>query len=306
MFFTTHLPLHDSNRAGASYQISLPGNGEDAKVLAGGFVSGVLAMSSGMAVGALLATAGGGTLILSIIILHYFLGLRHSVLFGTSAAITTVNALTVYGVSRKTLSGALKPAVWFTLPGLIGMGMSRIIPHVVSTPMRLALLGFLMVVNTVMSIILSKNQRTIPAFHPKRLAVVGCAIGIIVGDFGGAGGFLALPSMLISGLPQNLAMGSSTLTVAGFSLIATVRDIFHADIDWSVVILYIIGAWAGLFIVVRYFRCRSFSKLLHKMVTVSILVAGLFLLQRHWLSLYMPSIAIYDGIKGGLLHEFTD
>lgn len=275
-------------------------------MLAGEFMTGVLALSSGMAMGVLLARAGGGTLILSIIILHYLLHLRHSILFGTSAAVTTVNAVMLYGVRRRVLQGALKPAIWFTLPGLLGMILSRGIPHTVSTPFRLALLGLLMVVNTSISLILPKNVGLPPVVHLKRLALVGCAIGIIVGYFGGAGGFLAFPTMLISGLPQSLAVGSSTLTVAGFSLTAAVRDILRADVNWMVVLPYIAGASVGLFAAVYWVRLRIPAKMWHWTATILILAAGLFLLQQNWGSLYRPSIAIYDGIKGGLLHEFRD
>ena len=275
-------------------------------MLLGGFATGVLAMSSGMAIGVLLATSGGSALILSIMILHYLLGLRHSILFGTSAAVTSVNALMLYVLRRRTSRGAVKPAMWFTLPGLVGMGVARTIAHAVSTPTRMALLGLLMVANTLISFILPKKTESFPVIRRKRLALAGCAIGIIVGYFGGAGGFLALPSMLITGLPQNLALGSSTLTVAGFSLVATLRDILHAAVNWAIVIPYIAGAWAGVFMTGHWLGLTSSLKLLQRTVTVLVLAAGVFLLQRHWLSLYMPSIALYDGIKGGLLHEFTD
>ena len=273
-------------------------------MLAGSMLTGVLAFCSGMGMGLLLATAGGGTLILSIIVLHYLLGITHTALFGTAAAVTTVNALFLFRLRREAFYDALRPALWFGLPGLLGMTISRMIPHDVTTKWRLALLGFLMIVNTMLSFILPKITRQSRGLHRKRLVMAGCGIGILVGYFGGTGGFLALPSMLITGLPQSIAVSSSILTVAGFSLTAAMRDIVRADVNWKVVLLYVLGVKSGLLTALRVLRLKP-SKTFHWMAMALILLGGIFLLQQNWFSLYTPCLALYDGIKGGLWNEFA-
>ncbi|WP_053958923.1 sulfite exporter TauE/SafE family protein [Sulfobacillus thermosulfidooxidans] len=275
-------------------------------MLSGAIIASVLAFSTGLGIGFLLAAAGGGTLILSIIVLHYLFGLTHAELFGTVAALTFVLTVALFLVRRDAHRGAIRPALWFTVPGLFTMTITKLIPHDLTTHIRLALIGLLLVINTLLSLIISKFLARTRKIHRKRLAMLGGGVGFLAGYFGVNGVFLALPSMLMSGLPQNIAVSSSTLTIASFALTTAIRNMVRASIDWRVLIPFLLGSLTGLMISRVWFHFRQPSSRTGWITTVIVLAAGLFLLQQNWFGLYTPSLALYDGIKGGLWNEFTN
>ncbi|OLZ08871.1 sulfite exporter TauE/SafE family protein [Sulfobacillus thermosulfidooxidans] len=275
-------------------------------MLSGAIVASVLAFSTGLSIGFLLAAAGGGTLILSIIVLRYLFGLTHAELFGTAAVLTFVLAVALFIVRREERRVAIRPALWFTGPGLFAMTLTKLMPHDLTTRLRLALIGLLLVTNTLLSLILSKFLVRTRRIHHKRLAMMGGGVGLLAGYFGGNGAFLALPSMLMSGLPQNVAVSSSTLTIASFAFTSAIPNMVRASIDWRVLIPFLLGSILGLLLTRMLFPSRNPSSRVRWMTTVIVLAAGLFLLQQNWFGLYTPSLALYDGIKGGLRNEFTN
>ncbi len=269
----------------------------------------VLAVAAGSGLGFLVATIGGGILVLSVFILRYLFGLKNiGMLFGTSTALTAVMAIALVGMRRHAVSKTWRPAVWFTLPGWVGMAIGHMAQQSLSPHLRLALLGLVMLVNAALTFILPKH--TGDAKTPAaRLGIAGLIVGAVAGFFGGGGGFLVFPAMIWTGLPAASAAGSGLLSVVALTLTATVRNLGRCAIDWHLVPFYLAGAFAGIWSGVRLrpWKAKELSTVHLQWIAGSImLVGGLYLMQHNWASLYRPSIALYDGVKGGIDYELTN
>ncbi|AUW94663.1 hypothetical protein BXT84_12500 [Sulfobacillus thermotolerans] len=273
------------------------------------WVSTVLVVVSATGLGFLVATVGGGTLAMSVLVMRYLLRLRNvGHLFATSTAVTTAMAFTLLFVRRQPFRPLWRPALWFTMPGILAMAAGHALHHGLSGHLRLALLGLLMLLNVLFTMILPKALRPTKRLT-LRTTAAGTIVGLIAGLFGGGGGFLTFPALLWSGLPAASATGSSLLSVTVFSGVATIHNLGRCAIDWHIIPLYLISALAGMSSGIWFGKRQQARRSRLSMQWIAsglMLLGGLYLLQHNWSSLYRPSLALYDGLKGGFDYEFTN
>lgn len=215
-------------------------------------------------IGLILGLTGGGGSILTVPVLVYIMQFNavtataYSLfIVGTTAAVGTVQNL------RKGLV-ALKTGLWFALPSLAGVWLSRkflivSIPGVVYqnggfvlTKDATLMIGFAIVI---LIIALSMIRRkTTPESQPRRQSTAMTAgklfiAGVLVGMVGAGGGFLFTPLLLyVAHLPMKKAAATSLLIIAINSLLGFTGDIGNIVIDWSFLLVFSAFSVAGIFI----------------------------------------------------------
>jgi uncharacterized membrane protein YfcA len=84
------------------------------------------------------------------------------------------------------------------------------------------------------------------------IAVVGVLAGFLAGIFGVGGGILIVPGLvLLAGMTQRLAHGTSLAAVVPISISSAISYAIHGNIDWPVAVALAIGAVGGAVIGTR-------------------------------------------------------
>jgi uncharacterized protein len=82
--------------------------------------------------------------------------------------------------------------------------------------------------------------------NPLAIAAVGVAAGFLAGLFGVGGGLLIVPGLvLVAGMDQRLAHGTSLAAVLPISVASLVTYAAHDNVDWSAAVWLSVGAVAG-------------------------------------------------------------
>ncbi|KUO95515.1 sulfite exporter TauE/SafE family protein [Ferroacidibacillus organovorans] len=218
-----------------------------------------LAILSGGIVGFTLGLLGGGGSILAVPLLLYVVGLRDPhVVIGSTALAVSVNAyINLISHARKK-NVWWKPAVVFSLPGIIGAYAGSEMGKLVPDKQLLFLFAILMIVIAVL-MLRPKKTSAEQAFDKNdirwiRIILAGLLVGLLSGFFGIGGGFLIVPGLVFStGMPMILAIGSSLFSVGTFGLTTAISYAVSGLVDWWVVLLYVgggvigglFGAWAA-------------------------------------------------------------
>jgi uncharacterized membrane protein YfcA len=78
------------------------------------------------------------------------------------------------------------------------------------------------------------------------IAAVGVVAGFLSGLFGVGGGILIVPGLvLLAGMPQRLAHGTSLAAVLPISVASLITYVIHDNVDWAAALWLSIGAVAG-------------------------------------------------------------
>ncbi len=204
----------------------------------------IIALLSGVFIGAVLGFIGAGGAMVSVPILLYLFDF--SAAAATTAALAVVFLAAVAGLKPKFKSKdvLVKEALTIWLLGLItNIGFGLFVDRI---PESVILVGFSMVLLGAAYSMLVKPIQDSPERQMSVWALVTLSllIGSLTGLFGIGGGFLAIPVLvLFFHTPQNKAAGTSLLIIALNCLTAlAAKFAIWSDIDWGYPILISVAA----------------------------------------------------------------
>jgi len=204
----------------------------------------IIALLSGVFIGAVLGFIGAGGAMVSVPILLYLFDF--SAAAATTAALAVVFLAAVAGLRPKFKSKdvLVKEALTIWLLGLItNIGFGLFVDRI---PESVILVGFSMVLLGAAYSMLVKPIQDSPEKQMSVWALVTLSllIGSLTGLFGIGGGFLAIPVLvLFFHTPQNKAAGTSLLIIALNCLTAlAAKFAIWSDIDWGYPILISVAA----------------------------------------------------------------
>lgn len=211
----------------------------------------LLSILSGGIVGFTLGLIGGGGSILAVPLLLYLVGIHDPhVVIGSTALAVSVNAF--MNMIPHWRSGHIrwKAAVMFAIPGAIGAYVGSVFGKMVNDSEILFLFAILMIIIAVLMLRQRKGGAADEAHElhvrPVRVVPVGLTTGAVAGFFGIGGGFLIVPGLLFStGMGLIEAIANSLFSVGTFGLTTAISYAASGLVDWFVVLLYIVGGFAG-------------------------------------------------------------
>jgi uncharacterized membrane protein YfcA len=86
---------------------------------------------------------------------------------------------------------------------------------------------------------------------PVLLLFIGFAVGIVAGFIGVGGGFLMTPTLIALGFPGNVAVGTGLASIAGNSVVATMRHRQLGNVDVKLAGTMVLGTLGGAEVGVR-------------------------------------------------------
>jgi len=86
---------------------------------------------------------------------------------------------------------------------------------------------------------------------PALLLFIGFAVGIVAGFIGVGGGFLMTPTLIALGFPGSVAVGTGLASIAGNSVVATMRHRQLGNVDVKLAATMVLGTLAGAEVGVR-------------------------------------------------------
>ena len=204
----------------------------------------VLALVSGVFIGAVLGFIGAGGAMLTVPILIYLFGFTP--VHATTAALLVVFLAAAFGLVPKLKSGdvQIKIALSIWSLGLItNLGGAIIAKHLSDS---VIITGFAIILtlaglSMLRSPIAEQTEKKIPLIA---LIPISLLIGSMTGIFGIGGGFLAIPGLVIFfHTPQIKAAGTSLFIIAINCLTALIgrQSLWH-EIDWKIPALISISA----------------------------------------------------------------
>ncbi|WDL95512.1 sulfite exporter TauE/SafE family protein [Alicyclobacillus sp. ALC3] len=224
----------------------------------------LLSIVSGGIVGFTLGLIGGGGSILAVPLLLYLVGIHDPhVVIGSTALAVSVNAFMNLIPHWRAGHIRWKAAVMFAVPGAIGAYVGSIFGKMVNDSEILFLFAILMIIIAVLMLRQRQGVDEVPDPHvrPLRVVPVGLSTGAVAGFFGIGGGFLIVPGLLFStGMGLIEAIANSLFSVGTFGLTTAISYAASGLVDWFVVILYIVGGFAGGIIGARFATRMSQNK----------------------------------------------
>ena len=202
-----------------------------------------IAVLLALLVGVSLGMLGGGGSILTVPILRYLLGLEAHSAIATSLLVVGATSLAALVPHARRGRVQWRTGFVFGLAGMSGAFLAGRIAHLI--PATLLLVGFgLMMVATAFAMLraparpLSASAGGSSAGAGRELPIVmvlleGLAVGAVTGLVGAGGGFLVVPALvLLSGMPIELAIGTSLLVIAMKSFAGFAGYLGHTPLDW--------------------------------------------------------------------------
>ncbi|HKE95565.1 MAG TPA: sulfite exporter TauE/SafE family protein [Povalibacter sp.] len=215
----------------------------------------LLALLSGALVSFMLGLVGGGGSILAIPLLVHVVGVRSPhVAIGVSAVSVAVNAFTNLLAHARRERVKWRCAAVFAASGVLGALAGSALGKRVDGTALLVLFGLLMVgvgVNMLRVRLAGGNRDARLTMESARvlaprLASTGLATGAASGFFGIGGGFLITPSLMwATGMPMDMAIGSSLVAVTSFAVTTGVSYAFAGLVDWPLVGMFVVGGMVG-------------------------------------------------------------
>lgn len=247
-----------------------------------------LAMACGALVGFMLALTGGGGSTLAVPLLVYVLGMDDAHLaIGTSALAVAVNAYAGLIPHARTGHVEWKPALLFTVPGVIGTIAGSELGKLVDGDKLIGLFAILMlIVAILMARPIRPNLTAVqrPPVKRRNLRILGAGLGAgaLAGFFGVGGGFLIVPGLMVSARMEAInAIGTSLFGVGSFGLTTALNYARSDLIDWPIAITFILGGiaggWAGALVAHRLATRRG---LLKHIFAAMIAIVALYMLAR--------------------------
>lgn len=220
-----------------------------------GLVQAIFAiLATGVLIGLVLLLVGGGGSILAVPLLVGLAGLPTHLAIGTAAIGVALNALmALIGHAR---AGTVKwpCALVFAVSGMAGAAAGAELGKATDPDLLLSLFGVLMMV-VGLSMFWGKGARQNADVRLSRqsaghllprLVPFGLAVGLLAGFFGIGGGFLIVPGiMMATRMPISYAVGSSLAVIVVLGATTAGSYAFSGLVDWSAVLLLLIGGAAG-------------------------------------------------------------
>ncbi len=254
----------------------------------------LLAVLSGGIVGFTLGLLGGGGSILAVPLLLYLVGLRDAhVVIGSTALAVSLNAYANLIVHARAKHVLWKPAIGFSIPGIVGAYLGSVMGKLMPDKQLLILFAILMVVIAVLMI--RRKPRTEneesreTGVRWARVIVAGLLVGFLSGFFGIGGGFLIVPGLMFStGMPMIMAIGTSLFAVGTFGLTTAVSYAASGMIDWWVVLMYIAGGVVGGgFGTVAATKLSGKRKALNYIFSIIIVVVAIYMIIKNANALHL-------------------
>ena len=214
-------------------------------------------------IGLILGLTGGGGSILTVPLLVYVM--HYNPVTATAYSLFVVGATSAAGTIQNIRKGLveIKAGLWFALPSLAGVFLSRKIligkiPRIVYsqngfsiTRDELLMIGFaILILAVAVSMLRKRPEKNLPDIQPNRLvtAIRLLVAGVLVGLVGAGGGFLFTPLLLyVAKLPMKKAAATSLMIIAINSLLGFTGDIGNIVIDWRFLLIFTSFAIAGIF-----------------------------------------------------------
>ncbi len=234
----------------------------------------ILAFCIGLSLGLI----GGGGSILAVPILIYVMGVAPKAAIATSLAI--VGMVSIIGTIPHWRQGNVnfKTAAFFAPTAMIGayLGARLADLPLITETVQLTCFGLVMVIASVLMIRKGGNSS---ANHKVDFAdqlalsnssswwaipLQALGIGILTGFVGVGGGFLIVPALVLFGsVPMKEAIGTSLLIIAFNSATGFLGYLSQVELDWNLVISFIIAASIGTFIgayLTRFIEAKNLQK----------------------------------------------
>ena len=178
---------------------------------------------------------GGGILIVPGLVL--LLGMAQRRAHATSLA--SIVPIAVAGTAGYAVAGAIAwlaaglLAAGGALGAVLGTQALRRIPE---RALRITFAAFLLVAAGALPFeVTAERAPSIDVVAGMLLVVVGMVAGAMAGLLGVGGGIVMVPGLvLLAGVPQSVAKGTSLLVIIPTALVGTVRNVSHGDVDLPV------------------------------------------------------------------------
>lgn len=199
----------------------------------------------GLAIGLALGLTGGGGSIVTLPVLVYLVGEAVHPAIATSLAI--VGAIAAQGAFAQRKIVRFRMGAMLGAFGLLGAVPGALLSkHVAGNVLLLLFAGTMVVAAVAM---LRSRTNTAEADRAPKPAVViasGFGLGFLTGFLGVGGGFLIVPVLVfVLGLSMRDAIGTSLFVIALNSASGLATHAFDGSIDWSIVLLFVIGGITG-------------------------------------------------------------
>lgn len=248
----------------------------------------LFALGSGVLVGLLLGSTGGGGSLIAIPLLVYLVGIP--VQEATAMSLVVVGYSALFGAWQASRRGQVKglAAVLFSVTGMVGAWIGAHGHLFVKAEHILFLFGGLLLTIGVWTFrrgLVLHNQRPEDGceghFSPNcaiKALGIGFGIGLLTGFFGIGGGFLIVPTLLyVMGFPIRRALGTSLLIIALTSLGGIIGHLAMTRIDFTMTGVVIVGSLAGMVIGTRAARAIPEDHL-RKTLAGVVMITGMGLL----------------------------
>jgi uncharacterized membrane protein YfcA len=231
----------------------------------------IMAILCGGLVGFTLGLIGGGGSILATPLLLYVVGLGPHQAIGTGALAVSVSAFSNFASHHRAGNVRWRSAALFAMAGTIGAFGGSYLGKEIDGKKLLFLFAILMIIVGIRMFRAKSTQALIeiPADFRycnrksiPRIVLAALTVGALSGFFGIGGGFLIVPSLLMStGMPMLYAVGSSLLAVGTFGITTAANYALSGLIDWPVAAEYILGAliggWGGMRLAIHLSRQKA-------------------------------------------------
>jgi uncharacterized protein len=207
-----------------------------------------LALVLAALIGVSLGLLGSGGSIITLPVLVYAAGIPVAEAVGMSLVI--VGGTSGVGGYLRYRQGAFagKPAVFFTVSGMVGAFFGARLTHLVAPAVLLLIFGFLMV--TVGAAMLRKRAEDFSpqSCRPAKCLGVGLAVGVLTGFLGVGGGVLILPALILfAGVEMKKAIGTSLGIIAFNSIAGLAGQLRYVHFDWGLTLAFLAMALGGMF-----------------------------------------------------------
>jgi uncharacterized membrane protein YfcA len=239
------------------------------------YISQLLDLGYGAAIGAALGLTGTGGSILAVPTLVYLVGQDVHTAIGTSLAV--VGGIAAEGAVEQRDSVQWKAGLLLGACGMIGSVPGSLLSPYAAGWILLLLFSALATAASV-SMLFSQRSDTASG-RPAPLWIIlaaGIAIGFLTGFLGVGVGFLIVPTMVFAfACTMQTAIATSLLVIAFNSFVGLATRFAAASIDWSVVAAFLAGGIAGN-VVAGTLVPRLDQRHLKQMFAIFILLIGLF------------------------------
>ena len=249
----------------------------------------VLGVLSGIFVGFSLGLVGGGGSILAVPLIVYLVGVSDPHLaIGTTAVAVAINAGTNFFMHAHTGTVKWRCASVFAASGVAGALLGSTLGKAMDGQKLLFLFALLMIVVGIL-MLRRRIDNDNPTVHlnvgnAPLLAGTGLLTGGLSGFFGIGGGFLIVPSLMLStGMPIINAVGSSLLSVAPFGTATAANYAMSGWVEWPLAAVFIAGGIGGGLWGARLARHLVARRgLLNRVFACLILLVAVYILYRSY------------------------